>query len=574
MIPWCLGNTTIRSPFRLRELLVALSTSPLRAPFRGPEQDLALWNLLHEHDLLRPGGERVKGLGLKWRSALNKIGFLYPKVPAVLWIPQDEIGPLDTITPNGWRLIRAENVPAMEECVLRALAAYSLPSPLQPTYPSRPFSPLRHALAIMHRLDRQTGESRLDVLEMAVIVQCTNSDDDPQDIVAQILRLRERRAASYDLRRFESRELREAAERHGRTRRTLTDYADTNVRYLKATGLVRGEAWELLLTPEERVVIDKLVHDTGIPRSDRAYIVALCDGAALPTDDRDTGLEALDDLTRELDGRGIRVEPIDRPLATVAAITRARHATEERLWNDNETRYAKRQAGQWREIAEYMDLIIKRRRFPTRSKSWRIEVPPTEAPAYFEWAVWRAFLAIDSLRNKPHEARRFMIDRDCKPVGTAPGGGPDLILEFRDFVLAVEVTLTERSRQEAREGEPVRRHVADLVAIYRQRSGGPVYGLFIAKRVDDNTAETFRTAVWYNGERNRIELSIVPMTLAKFKDYFTALFSGQPRPRPIQVDWIRQLLDQCCDLRSTHEGPGWKDQIEQLIDQHIAQFTP
>lgn len=123
-------------------------------------------------------------------------------------------------------------------------------------------------------------------------------------------------------------------------------------------------------------------------------------------------------------------------------------------------------------------------------------MPQSEAPAYFEWVLWRAFLAIDSLVNKPNEARRFKIDQDFLPVGTAPGNGPDLIFEFNDFVLVVEVTLTTNSRQEAAEGEPVRRHVADLVMHHQERAGKPVYGLFIANRVDSNTAETFRIGVW------------------------------------------------------------------------------
>jgi len=64
------------------------------------------------------------------------------------------------------------------------------------------------------------------------------------------------------------------------------------------------------------------------------------------------------------------------------------------------------------------------------------------------------------LVNKPWDARRFKIDQDFLPVGTAPGNGPDIVFEFDDMVVVVEVTLTSSSRQEAAEGEPVRRHVA------------------------------------------------------------------------------------------------------------------
>ncbi len=67
----------------------------------------------------------------------------------------------------------------------------------------------------------------------------------------------------------------------------------------------------------------------------------------------------------------------------------------------------------------------------------RYKNPRILDPAYFEWVLWRAFLAINSLANKPYEARRYKIDQDFLPVGTAPGGGPDLIFEFEDFVIVV-----------------------------------------------------------------------------------------------------------------------------------------
>ncbi len=83
-----------------------------------------------------------------------------------------------------------------------------------------------------------------------------------------------------------------------------------------------------------------------------------------------------------------------------------------------------------------------------------------------------------------------------------------MIFEFDDFVIAVEVTLTAGSRQEAVEGEPVRRHIADLVDHYK-RQEKPVFGLFIANKIDTNTAETFRSGSWYRGDDSHLKLQIV-----------------------------------------------------------------
>ena len=212
-----------------------------------------------------------------------------------------------------------------------------------------------------------------------------------------------------------------------------------------------------------------------------------------------------------------------------------------------------------------MDVLINPRRRTVRGDDEPIIIPQTEAPAYFEWILWRAFLAIDSLVNKPYAARRFKIDHEFLPVGTAPGNGPDLIFEFEDFVVVVEVTLTESSRQEAAEGEPVRRHVAELAMQYEK----PVYGMFLANRIDSNTAETFRIGVWYTRDDTRMRLDIIPFTLAQFKAFFEAMFTS----RNVRVAAIRDLLDTCGTLRQNLHAPEWKAEIAQTVQAKAASLN-
>lgn len=572
MRPWHLGNTTVRSPFRLRDGLVALSTSPLQGNLRGQEQEIALRRLLGEHGIVDLGNDDTYSVGRKWRSALNKLGFLYPEVPPASGIPQSEIGPIDMITPNGWRLIRADTVPAMQECFLRALAAHYIPSALERKFDFAVFSPLRHTLAIMLELEKQTGESRLNFVEMAIVVQLTSSDESLADIVDQVLALRARRLASPNKKKFDREELVKLASKvlkpNGKPyeKSTFNDYADTNLRYLKATGLVQSKGRGLSLVPEKHVFVEKLIQDTGIPDSDHSYFITLCNGAKLPTDNKDSALAVLDDLLQQLEKRGIPFDATGKQTDTPADIAIIRHQIEGILSEKNEEEYATQQAVEWEEIAAYMELIITRKGKKTLSNGEDIEVPQAEAPAYFEWVLWRAFLAINSLANKPYEARRFKIDQDFLPVGTAPGNGPDLIFEFHDFVIVVEVTLTANSRQEAAEGEPVRRHVADLVSHYGAQSGKPVYGLFIANRIDSNTAETFRIGVWFTQTDDKMRLDIIPVTLAQFKSFFIALFTtGQ-----VDVGLVRDLLDACGDLRALHEAPAWKREMQQVFNHQIA----
>jgi hypothetical protein len=569
MRPWYLGNTTVRSPFRLREGLVALSTSSIQGNLRGRDQEIALRNLLGEHGIVELGDDVSYSVGRKWRSALNKLGFLYPEIPSNSGVAQGDVGPVDTITPNGWRLIRAESVPAMQECFLRALAAYYIPSPLE-AYPFARFSPLRHTLAVMLELERGNGDSRLNFIEMALVVQLSSNDDGVAEVARRVLDIRQRRDQAQNKRAFDNQERDAAAALHQYVAATFNDYADTNFRYVKATGLVQSKGRGITLVPEKHVLIERFVADATVPASDQAYFATLANGASLPTDNRDEAVIVLYDLIDQLRRRGIAFAVGQRPLATPADIAILRHQAEELLSERNEEEFADRQASKWEEIAAYMGLISSRSRKKILvAGGEEISVPQSEAPAYFEWVLWRAFLAINSLTNKPYEARRFKIDQDFLPIGTAPGNGPDLIFEFQNYVLVVEVTLTDNSRQEAAEGEPVRRHVAELLTDHRTRTGKPVYGLFIANRIDSNTAETFRIGVWYDREDAKMRLDILPFTLEQFKALFVALFQNQR----VDVQTVRDLLDRCSNIRPQHEAPAWKQQIGVIIQQHVQELS-
>ena len=227
-----------------------------------------------------------------------------------------------------------------------------------------------------------------------------------------------------------------------------------------------------------------------------------------------------------------------------------------------EEQYADRQASEWKEIYEYMNLlIINNGKEKELGEDYTIKVPKSEAAAYLEWILWRAFLAIDHMVNKPYEARRFNIDQDYLPIGTAPGGGPDMIFEFDNYTVVVEVTMSTNSRQEAMEGEPVRRHVADLV----MENDKPVYGVFIANKIDSNTAETFRIGVWYNQNDERLALKIVPFTLRQFSEYFRYMFINH-KNEPMQ---FIDLFEECFASKSEKGGPEWKSAIDTIVNERV-----
>lgn len=112
------------------------------------------------------------------------------------------------------------------------------------------------------------------------------------------------------------------------------------------------------------------------------------------------------------------------------------------------------------------------------------------------------------------------------------------------------------------EGEPVRRHVSDAVLKYG-KNNIPVYGLFIAIKIDTNTAETFRHGIWYAKDDVKQRLDILPLTLAQFQKCFIALFQSNETAKH---EKIKELIETCKAQRDLMEAPAWKEYIEQTVE--------
>jgi hypothetical protein len=562
---WSLGNTTVREAKRLKEGLRVLVNSPLHGNLsKENEQEFA--KLLDREGVVklsRPTSKDVGDMGRKWRAALVQLGFITPG-PDVMEKIQKKQRPF-WVTSNGKRLLEAKSLPEEQECFLRALIAHQLPSEIETFYPkeerdTKPvFSPFRIVLEILAALERKGEEATISKDEMAAIVQIVNSMDQIEQAVEEILKYRELREASGDVKRF-TREYREkVAKRISRKPGTLKDYADSNFRYLKLTGLFEQHGRRLRFSKYKETIIHQILSKPFNPIPTKEYPDILWDGAPLPTDNAPEAREAIKSIYRLLIENNEKIELPNLDKLNDAELSQLRLQLEDRWFKVQENQFAIGQSDQWEDILKYLRDLTSRR--PSL-------VPSGESPAYLEWSLWRAFLAINSLENAPWEARRFKIDQEFLPVHHAPSGGPDMIFEFEDFVIVVEATLTSSSRQEAAEGEPVRRHVADYVDKYNEQ-GKEVYGLFIANNIDTNTAETFRIGVWYRRDDSKMILNIVPMTLTQFANLFEAGFKNKGR---LDCKIIEQVIRECL-ASSRFEAPEWKKRIEQQVQRAIESIS-
>ena len=558
---WLVGNTGLRNPNRIQEGFKVFANSPYVGKLRGKENEIGFMNFLNDQGIIQnEAGKDTSGShARKWRLMFSKNGFIYPQVKKKDG-DQDELGQLDDITPFGRAFLKADTYPAVQECYLRALSVEQFSMPDCNSY----FSPLRWILAIMLELEKRTGSSEITRIEFALWGHTTNPSYSIEKVVDNILDLRIRRKQAPSKRNFDKKEVAERGKHYDKKSDNFLDYSDMNMRYLRISGVLQRKGRGMIIVPAKHILAEKLAKSTSNEESIMIQYKRLCEGAELPTDNLDTAKALLNDLMKQMKERHILFDISDLPLNTATEINIARKSLENLLSQTDEIQYAKEQCNQWQEIADYMELLIKGGGKRTYDDDNVIEVPKDETPAYLEWIIWRASLAIDHMVNKPYEVRGFKLDSDFLPVSAAGGGKGDLYCEFNDFTILTEVTMSTSSRQEAMEGEPVRRHLSDAVLKYDK----PVYGMFIAVKIDTNTAETFRHGIWYARGDLKQRLDIVPLTLAQYREYFMAMFrTGHANPEK-----LRELILLCETRRDILNAPGWKAYIGNAVDEKIKRM--
>lgn len=555
---WLVGNTGLRNPNRIQEGFSVFANSPFVGNLRGREQEIGFMNLLNEKGIIQneSGKDESGSHARKWRLMFAKNGFIYPQVRKADG-NQDELGTLDDLTPFGKAFLKADTYSAVQECYLRAM---SVEKEVMPNGGGC-FSPLRWMLAIMLELEKRTGSSEISRIEFALWGQTTNPSYDMNEVVDNILDLRYRREKASAKRPFDKKEIEKRGANYEKKNDNFLDYSDMNMRYLRISGVLQRKGRGLIIVPSKHVLAEKLAKYTACQDSLICQYKKLCNGAPLPTDDMDVAKVLLDDLKKQMKERHIVFDISDLPLTNSNEINIARQRLENILAQTDEIVYASEQRNQWREIADYMTLLMKGGGKLVYDEDNAIEVPKDETPAYLEWVLWRAALAINHMVNKPYEVRGFRLDSDFLPVSAAGGGKGDLYWEYKDFTILTEVTMSTSSRQEAMEGEPVRRHVSDAVLKYDK----PVYGMFIAVKIDTNTAETFRHGIWYAKGDVKQRLDIVPLTLEQFQRYFVAMFEA----KKAEPERLRSLIWMCKDKRDFLDAPTWKKHIDLVVKDKV-----
>lgn len=172
-----------------------------------------------------------------------------------------------------------------------------------------------------------------------------------------------------------------------------------------------------------------------------------------------------------------------------------------------------------------------------------------DASLMLEWNTWRAMTMLDGGIIKAN----LKFDDYGKPMSTAQGNMADIVCDYGDFGLTVEVTMASGQKQYEMEGEPVSRHLGK----YKKSENKPAYCLFIAPTINDACIAHFymlqKMNIAYYGGKS----TIVPLPLNIFQKMLEDSYKATYTPNPEQVktffDYSKQIADTCKDEQDWYQ---------------------
>jgi hypothetical protein len=541
MKTWNIGNTTVRNPERLREALRLFHDKMGGRPF-GRQEQLEFQGHMIDAGLVdsdRRGGDDG---ARKFASAFKQLGFVDDWSRGKIW----------KLTKVGETLLASPNIEST--IFLRQLIKYQIPSPLEKrgteAFNLRPF---RLFLKFLKRAYAE-GIIGLTKFEIGLYVITTLTENET-DFESAFLRIRSFRA-EYEANigkvrkaKFADNRLRSLAAKLKLEPNTLVDYADSNSRYALMSGLLTLKGNKIAVSESRLPFIEQVLGDGTTLLPDDDYLTVFYNPTLpqLPSDDpafltaETTNLVAQVHSLANAIGEALVIPPVARKM-DILQLQEYEQALRKELRRIREIEFYRKQRSL--EALEEIENLLE------DIQDNNLVGGQVYAPAYFEWAIWRLFLAINHLEGSVSDTRGFRIDDDMQPIHHAKGGAADLKFTYQDFVLVCEMTLARGSQQFAMEGEPVTRHVFKVI---REGSAKPVYGLFVAKDIDPNTVDAFHNARYWQDWNSAITTPVVPINIEHALELVRRM-----QKESITVGTLRSLLDQVLKLQSDYEtGPEW-----------------
>ena len=336
--------------------------------------------------------------------------------------------------------------------------------------------------------------------------------------------------------------------------RTLKDYSDTTIRYALTTGLFSLNRDRIVIKPNKVDLIKSILHEETKFIEDKDYLTYFYNPELpeLPLDDEHFMILNVGDLQEQIETlsekTGIEVEPLTTVERSVPKLKKISQQLEKKLIEQKEYLFYKDQSldEQIDDIIDYFKMI----------KSRTLLGGDAYFPAYYEWAIWRVFLAINTLVGSISDTRNFQIDEELKPIHHAKGGVPDMVFNYEDFAIVCEATLHQSVSQWSAEYTSVPKHIANMTASTTK----PVFGIFIAPRIEPNMAQLLFNATWHINDEF-MNLNIVPFST----EQVVALLQNFKKKK-FNVKELKVALEQCIDLKTeVKNGKEWYELISKVL---------
>ena len=551
---WQIGNTTVRNPNRIREGLIAYYNKGEIIGLHESGNREAQRKLF---DCLKSGGiikseeksnDDKEWFARKWRLSFTEMGLISNK---------NRIYYSGQITKTGHALINADNEAEIQNIFLRIL--YNLEYRKKKKVKTI-FRPLNHTLKILNEIQNLTGSSYISYHEFSLFVQDYKFDLSTRDYVKNIMSFRNEYIRHKGrIRPFLKSKYKEIADNNKLKPGTIrSDYPDVSIRLLKLSGLIINKGKGIRLNPQYNSLFDILIADVNVFQKKDDYYINISGLPSLPTDSqRELLINVIKKDFEYIKKYNQEYKEVNYSLTNKELeIERVKQNFE--AFKINEKLFASSQKDKTQIICKWYECLIENIKIKNENDFGEsIDYENDERPKYLEWITWRAFLLINKIKNPPYESRKFKIDSEFKPIHHAPSNTPDLVFEFEEFVLVIEVTFSTSSTQYSMEGEPVLRHVAKIAKIYNK----PTFGLFLATKIDVNLAHLFLSKkVWFDNDQNQIPTPVVPLGINSFLHFFKKI----PKSQSSNPDILFSIIND--SLKSSHSNPNlWIEHVEKCF---------
>lgn len=293
----------------------------------------------------------------------------------------------------------------------------------------------------------------------------------------------------------------------------MRDYADACFRYLRATGMVdisqRGHS--LSIMPEKKREVEFFLNNI-----DRKPVFV---------DDENEYKKYLFDMSIPVlysDDRNRLIKQVTEVMGKEVPVAETTEHLKDMLDNailSKKTAIITKQIADLKEYKDYADVMSTFDDIKSNALY--------DAPLMLEWNTWRAMTMLDGGDIKAN----LKLDDKGQPMSTAAGNMSDIVCDYGDFGLAVEVTMQSGQKQYEMEGEPVSRHLAKL----KKETGKDAYCLFVAPKINESCIAYFyalhtMNIAFYGGQS-----VIVPLELDVFINMVEQSYRAGYVPNPAQV---------------------------------------